>query len=195
MNATGRPKSDARWNAVGMLWEHGLRRNGGRTVAAEGVENFDAWYTSVRPKLLATLGGANVGFDTAQDAVDEALTRAYERWDEVSVMRNPDGWAYVVARNALRTVLRRQGLVDKVRRLRSDEDDLPDTVVEFHSMLEPLSPRHRHVVVLRYVFGMTEPEIAEALGLNRGTVSSRLRRAHAVLRGTLPVLVALWGWT
>ncbi len=163
-------------------------------MAAE-VESFDAWYTTVRPKLLATLGGSNIGLETAEDAVDEALTRAYERWDEVSVMRNPDGWAYVVARNALRSVLRRESLGDKVRRrLGTTEEELPQSVIEFQSMLEPLSSRQRHVVVLRYVFGMTEPEIAEVLGVKRGTVSSRLRRAHASLRGTLPVLIALWGW-
>lgn len=163
-------------------------------MGADETRDFGAWYAAVRPTLVATLASPSISLDTAQDAVDEALTRAYERWEEVSAMTNPDGWTYVVARNALRTVLRRETLADKARRLRTTDEVLPETIVEFQSMLEPLSARQRHVVVLRYVFGMTEPEIAEALGVKRGTVSSRLRRSHAVLRGTLPVLFALWGW-
>jgi RNA polymerase sigma-70 factor (ECF subfamily) len=40
-----------------------------------------------------------------------------------------------------------------------------------------LSPEHRAVVALRYVLDFTPGEIAEAIGLPRGTVNSRLRRA------------------
>lgn len=43
--------------------------------------------------------------------------------------------------------------------------------------LKELSPEHRAVVVLRYLLDYTPGEIAQALGLPRGTVNSRLRRA------------------
>jgi RNA polymerase sigma-70 factor, ECF subfamily len=43
--------------------------------------------------------------------------------------------------------------------------------------LKQLSPEHRAVVVLRYLLDYTPGEIAKALGLPRGTVNSRLRRA------------------
>ncbi len=48
---------------------------------------------------------------------------------------------------------------------------------EIVSALATLSPEHRAVVVLRYVFEYTPGEIARALDLPRGTVNSRLRRA------------------
>ena len=51
---------------------------------------------------------------------------------------------------------------------------LSDDVVE--AMAE-LSPEHRAVVVLRFVFDYTPGEIASALDMPRGTVNSRLRRA------------------
>src|SRR5919204_247903 len=46
----------------------------------------------------------------------------------------------------------------------------------FASALAELSPEHRAVIVLRHLFEYTPGEIAELLGLPRGTVNSRLRR-------------------
>ncbi len=51
--------------------------------------------------------------------------------------------------------------------------------------LARLSPEHRAVVVLRYVGGYGPGEIARLLGVPRGTVGSRLRRALDQLRTEL----------
>jgi RNA polymerase sigma-70 factor, ECF subfamily len=48
---------------------------------------------------------------------------------------------------------------------------------EVVAALRQLSPEHRAVVVMRYLLDYTPGEIASALGLPRGTVNSRLRRA------------------
>ena len=48
---------------------------------------------------------------------------------------------------------------------------------EVVAALRTLSPEHRAVVVLRYLLDYTPGEISKALGLPRGTVNSRLRRA------------------
>ena len=56
---------------------------------------------------------------------------------------------------------------------------------ELLTALRELSPEHRAVVVLRYLLDYTPGEIAETLGLPRGTVNSRLRRALDRLAGKL----------
>jgi RNA polymerase sigma-70 factor, ECF subfamily len=48
-----------------------------------------------------------------------------------------------------------------------------------------LSPEHRVVVVLRYTEELSYEEIAEVLNCSRGTVASRLNRAHKVLERKL----------
>ena len=51
--------------------------------------------------------------------------------------------------------------------------------------LETLSPEHREVIALREFQGMSYEEIAEVLGVPRGTVESRLFRARQELRDRL----------
>jgi RNA polymerase sigma-70 factor (ECF subfamily) len=48
-------------------------------------------------------------------------------------------------------------------------------------MVGRLAPEHRMVVVLRYTEELSYEEIAEILGCSKGTVASRLNRAHKVL--------------
>jgi RNA polymerase sigma factor (sigma-70 family) len=45
-------------------------------------------------------------------------------------------------------------------------------------LVAPLPARTREVLVLRHVADLTEPAIAAALGISRGTVSSTLRDGH-----------------
>jgi len=53
------------------------------------------------------------------------------------------------------------------------------------SVVAKLPPDQRMVVVLRYTEGLSYEEIAEALGCSRGTVASRLNRAHKALERRL----------
>jgi RNA polymerase sigma-70 factor (ECF subfamily) len=48
-----------------------------------------------------------------------------------------------------------------------------------------LSPEHRVVIVLRYTQELSYEEIAEVLACSRGTVASRLNRAHKILERRL----------
>jgi len=68
------------------------------------------------------------------------------------------------------------------------EPDL-DSIADSGRMVEALrslGPEHRAVVVMRYILEYTPGEIAEILGMPRGTVNSRLRRGLDFLADTLP---------
>jgi RNA polymerase sigma-70 factor (ECF subfamily) len=56
--------------------------------------------------------------------------------------------------------------------------------------LSRIRPDYREVVVLRYQEGLTQPEIAEILGLPAGTVKTYLHRA----RKELAEILAAQGW-
>jgi RNA polymerase sigma-70 factor (sigma-E family) len=51
-----------------------------------------------------------------------------------------------------------------------------------------LPERQRSCIVLRYYAGLSEPEIADALGVSAGSVKTHLHRARAALAGRLEVL-------
>ncbi len=67
---------------------------------------------------------------------------------------------------------------------------------EIWRALERLSPDHRAVLVLRHYSQLSEAEMAQALGCRRGTVKSRLHRAHRALAAELgerrPAVAAAW---
>ncbi len=160
----------------------------GHSTAAEVVEpiSFDQFYgptrDSVARALTATLGSSEV----AVDATDEALARAYQRWDRVSQLDSPAGWVYRVglnyARNRIRTMLRRQRrrVVDRDAQFAPAADAaIADPAIA--AALMRLSVDQRAVVACRYLLGWSERDTAEALAIRPGTVKSRLSRALAAL--------------
>ena len=60
-----------------------------------------------------------------------------------------------------------------------------DHRLDVRAMLEHLSPQHREVILLREMQGLSYDEIADALGVPRGTVESRLHRARQDLQQKL----------
>jgi RNA polymerase sigma-70 factor (ECF subfamily) len=70
----------------------------------------------------------------------------------------------------------------------SPEPDL-DAIADSGRLVEvlrSLGPEQRAVVVMRYILEYTPGEIAEILGMPRGTVNSRLRRGLDALARALP---------
>jgi DNA-directed RNA polymerase specialized sigma24 family protein len=144
----------------------------------EAVLSFDAWYIHQHPRLTATLLLATGDLDLATEGVDEAFARALERWDRVSIMESPTGWAYKVALNHIRRTTRRQALERRLLLKKAPVGHVPAPAGEVWALVADLPPRQREVVVLRHIGDLREAEIAIALGISRSTVSSTLRDAH-----------------
>ena len=128
--------------------------------------------------MVATLWLATGDIDLAREGVDEACARALARWDRVSAMAAPTGWAYAVALNHARRVARRRSFERLVLRRSLTQANVPETAVEIWSLVAALPARQRQVVVLRHVADLKEAEIAGLLGISRSTVSTTLRDAH-----------------
>ena len=149
------------------------------------MRDFEGWYRAVYPRVVTTLSVTLGSADEATEVSQEAMARAYERWSSVGGMDNPDGWVFRVALNEARRRGRRRA---HERRLHAAADPArppsADTLVELRELIDELPTRMCEVVVLRHVADLTEPMIAEVLGISHGTVSSTLPRR---LRPTGPI--------
>jgi RNA polymerase sigma-70 factor, ECF subfamily len=145
---------------------------------SEESESFDSWYTREHPRLVASLLLSTGDVELAAEGVDEAFTRALEKWDQVSVMESPTGWAFRVALNHARRMARRRSFEQRIFVRRPKEVPVPAPAGEVWQVVSALPPRQREVVVLRHIGDLRESEIAQVLGISRSTVSSTLSDAH-----------------
>ena len=149
------------------------------------ARRFDEFYRSHHDRLYRAISLVTGQPDVAQDAVDEAMARAAERWDSISAYDAPEGWVYRVALNWATSFFRRRNRV--WTRAPSDRvwDQLPDPDV--NRAVAALPATQRSVVIARYYLDWSLDQIAASLGIPSGTVKSRLNRALADLRNVLEV--------
>ena len=152
-------------------------------VTSTGVTHeFESWYHADYQRLVNSVALVLGDRALAAECVAEAFTKALARWKRVSRLPHRSGWVYRVAVNEAKRI-RRRGAHE--RRLLANQAQVTPTVVypvegdhELWDAVKQLPDRMRATVVLRYVADMTEPAIAQALGVSRGTVATNLRRAH-----------------
>jgi RNA polymerase sigma-70 factor, ECF subfamily len=138
------------------------------------------WRRAHRAAFLV-IGDPAAAEDIAQESFLAAV-RALDRFDR----RRPFGpWLYRITVNRAIDFSRARSLRAESVLSAAAEGVVPERDAisdELLAALASLGPEHRAVVVLRYVLEYTPGEIAEILGLPRGTVNSRLRRGLDRLR-------------
>lgn len=148
-------------------------------------QDFEAWYKSEHPRILASMVVATGDLYLAQEVVDEAFVRAFDHWQRVRKMESPSGWTYRVAINLVRRWTLKLNR-DFGKTMQSQEIyELPPSFSSIWQLVARLSKRQREVVVLRYIGDLTEVEIAKVLGITRGSVSQTLRAAHLHLEAAM----------
>ena len=141
----------------------------------------------------------------AEDVVQDAFLRAYERISSFDITRPFGPWFLrIVVREAISAARTASpGLETGSQDAERILDSLPDVSPgpeqalegaelrrEVWDALETLPPKQRAVVVMRYYLDLSEEEMAHELGIAPGTVKSRLHIARHRLRRLLrPLLV------
>jgi RNA polymerase sigma-70 factor (sigma-E family) len=136
----------------------------------------------------------------AEDLLQEALVRAYDRWPRLSRLDAPEAYVRRILTSLFLSGRRRPFRRHEVPLVSVAEprDAVPgrtvEQVVTARDLLWPLvcalPPRQRAVVVLRYYEDLTDLQIAEALGCSRGSVTSQAHDAVAALGRGLAALHA-----
>jgi RNA polymerase sigma factor (sigma-70 family) len=145
------------------------------------------------PQVLGAVVRRYGHFDTAEDAVQEALIAAATQWPQGGVPDNPRAWLITVASRRLTDLLRseqarrrredtvatwilpEQWLAPAADRPASASDDA--LILLFMCCHPSLSPASQIALTLRAVGGLTTAEVARAFLVPEATMTRRISRA------------------
>ncbi|WP_446746291.1 RNA polymerase sigma factor [Sphaerimonospora cavernae] len=163
---------------------------------------IDDLLRELAPQVVGVLTRRFGDFDTAEDAVQEALLDAAAQWPEEGVPGNPRGWLIQVAYRRMAEQIRSE----QARRRREDlvaaqepidqrtmappvdeayEAGRDDTLTMLFLCCHPaLTPASAIALTLRSVGGLTTAEIAKAFMVPEATMAQRISRAKQRIKAS-----------
>jgi RNA polymerase sigma-70 factor (ECF subfamily) len=166
-------------------------------VAAGDVHALDELYARFGPGLLSYLTSYLNDRQLAEEVLQDVMLAV---WNNASGFRGESKvrtWLIVIARNrAINTRRRKEPqlmpLDDELDFQSSDTGPLEkierkDQQEALREVLQTLPPTQREILELVFFHQLSGPEVADVLGINIGTVKSRLHRAKEMLRRVLQV--------
>jgi RNA polymerase sigma-70 factor (ECF subfamily) len=153
-------------------------------------ESFDAFFERKHGDLFGAIYLMTRDRHEAEDLMQEAFLKVWERWDRVSVLDDPTGYLYRTAMNAFRMRYRRSAMA--ARRLlqfvaphgRDPLDQIEDRD-EMDRVLTSLTPRQRAAVVLTELLGYSREDAGRTLGVKPVTIRVLVSQARKAVRGEL----------
>lgn len=144
-------------------------------------------------RVLAALISWLEDFELAEDALQDALVNALERWEIDGIPRNPGAWLLTVAkRRAVDRIRRAAALERKVDLLDSptteDEPEMDNSIPDerlklmFTCCHPALALEAQVALTLHTLGGLSTPEVARAFLISEPTMAQRLARARKKIR-------------
>jgi RNA polymerase sigma-70 factor (ECF subfamily) len=156
-----------------------------REPAAFDEAGVRAFIADDYPRVVSAVALVAGNRAAAEDAVAEALARAWERSDRGEAIQSPAAWVTRVALNLSKSRLRRLRLEAKHRPAPSEPNEPSSDRVDVERALATLPRREREVTVLRYYLDLDVAGIAATLSVSEGTVKTLLHRARGHLARAL----------
>ncbi|KGX92003.1 RNA polymerase [Pontibacillus halophilus JSM 076056 = DSM 19796] len=120
----------------------------------------------------------------ASDIVQEAFVKVYRHVESFDTSKAFKPWLYSIVMNEAKDYMRKNR---KVTVVPIDEEHIEakgieSPVEDLYEALDYLQPIHREVIVLKYLNGFQEKEVAEILNENLNTIKSRLYKGRRQLK-------------
>lgn len=153
-------------------------------------DSFDEFYLVTRLSVLRQLTAMTTDPELAADVVQEAYSRAWQRWSHVATLSDPRAWVRTVAWRIAVSQHRRRAVAGRLlpqlrRRAEVVGGASLEESMDLEEALRRLPDEHRRALVLHELCGMSVKEVAAETGAAEGTVKSRLSRARANLATVL----------
>ncbi len=131
----------------------------------------------------------------ASDAVHDAMLQVWRNADRYSLDRgSAEGWLVSLVRYRALDIIRKHGRETTGVEIPEQVDEDPDALsrlvshsdsVALRACLETVDAPRRRLVILAFIEGLTQNEVAQRVGQPLGTVKSSIRRALMSLRSCL----------
>jgi len=163
-----------------------------RSLDRPNATRIEDLLRELAPQVLGAVVRRHRRFDACEDAVQEALLAAAERWPADGVPDDPRSWLVTVANRRLVDEVRSE----TARRHREETDavldvwgrqpsERDDTLTLLFLCCHPsLSAQSQLALTLRAVGGLTTKEIANAFLVPEATVAQRISRAKQSIKGS-----------
>jgi len=157
--------------------------------AGAGLEDL---LRELAPQVLGVLVRRFGDFDSAEDAVQEALIAAARHWPADGMPANPRGWLIQTAVRKMTDQLRseqarrrREGAATMAGPSAADVTGRDDTLILLFMCCHPaLTPASAIALTLRAVGGLTTAEIANAFLVPEATMAQRISRAKQRIKAS-----------
>jgi RNA polymerase sigma-70 factor (ECF subfamily) len=144
------------------------------------------------PFLRAYAISLSGSYSTADDLVQEALTKAWSHRTSFEPGTNLRAWLVTILRNTYYSQYRKRSREvedvngDYAAQLHVDGDQESNLAInDVHKALLKLAPEHREILLMIGIGGFSYQEAARISNLAVGTIKSRLNRARAKLAQNL----------
>ena len=163
-----------------------LRKRAGSAAADAQAERLEQLLATAERRGYAIARGLLGDAAEAEDAVQEALVRAWSAWSQLADPAALDAWFLRTLTNVCLSLLRRRRLWRTLwgwwpRRTAAPQENGPDAE-RLAVCLAELPARQQTALVLRYGQELSIEQIAQLLGVGAGTVKTHLRRGMERLR-------------
>ncbi|NUR29458.1 MAG: SigE family RNA polymerase sigma factor, partial [Catenulispora sp.] len=147
--------------------------------------DFGGFYTATVSRVVGYLYVVLGSVAEAEDAAQEAFTRAWLRWSKVREYDDPEAWVRTVGfRVAMNTWRKAKNRLVAHRTSGNGTADVPGLSPDRLAVVEALRripAEQRRALVLFHMHGLTVTEIAHEIGAPEGTVKARLSRGRKAL--------------
>ena len=161
-------------------------------VKNKDKEAFEELYNQYASYATRVAIAVTRNHELASDAVQETFIRVYFNMDKFKIGRPFKPWFYRILINECNRILKRGSRVSYISEYGenykniSHEDHRPfEEYEELYRAIQNLNDKMRIPIILKYLKGFKEKEIAEVLNLNINTVKSRLYKGRRELKKVL----------
>lgn len=150
-------------------------------------ESFDAFFEREHGDLFGAMYLVTRDRHEAEDLMQEAFVKVWERWDRVRVLDDPTGYLYRTAMNAFRMRYRRSTMAARrvlqfVAPKGRDPLDQVEDRDQMDRLLTSLTPRQRAALVLTELLGYSTEDAGQMLGVKAVTIRVLVSQARKAAR-------------